>query len=154
MYVRQVQVFNIIEKVQSINTLVWFPGLLLKLSAYNFMGAFVLGQVFKKVKVAKFSIIISIVAFAVCIIPQVDTTRTTDYLISDKLMPYIIFAIIVVVPLILLGVYALNKKNTDKKVEAMLAEENAPQQNNEHQEKEKEVAPAQLKQEDGSQYTG
>lgn len=133
LYTRQVQVFNIIEKVQSINTLAWFPGILLKLAIYNFMAAFTLGQIFKKVKVPTFSLCISILTFIICIIPNIDNTMFFDFVLSDRFFPYAILFVVTVIPLLLTIVYGINKKRTDQKV-AKLLEEAKNTENNDGQE--------------------
>lgn len=119
LYARQVQLFDMIEKVQSLNTIVWFPGSLLKLSIYNCMASFILSEMFTKVKASIFSIALSILVFILSLIPAFDTTMFIGDLMSDQVMPLIILSLVVVIPIILLIIYFLTKKKVDAKMEKL-----------------------------------
>lgn len=125
-YTRQVQLFNVIEKIQSLNTMVWYPCMLLKLSIYNCMASFVLSQMFKKVKQpGVFSIGISVLCAILAVIPFLDRTVVTSTLLSDAVMPNVIFVLVTVIPFIMLIVYGLRKKKVDQKVQDIM---NSPPQ--------------------------
>lgn len=123
LFTRQVELFNIIEKVQSLNTLAWFPGTLLKLTIYNCMASFIITQMFKKLKHSAVSIALSILVFILALIPAIDKTMVIELLLSDQIMPYVIFIVVTIIPTILLIIYGITKKKVDKKVLNLLAQE-------------------------------
>ncbi|NLL56334.1 MAG: endospore germination permease [Clostridiales bacterium] len=123
LFARQVLLFDMIEKVQSLNTMIWFPGITLKLAIYNSMAAFVISNFSKKIKAPIVSIVIGVVAFVVSFIPILDKNLVIEKLLSDTVMPYFLFALIVVIPLVLVIVYLITKKKVDKKVVQLLEQE-------------------------------
>jgi spore germination protein KB len=135
LFARQVQLFNMIEKVQSINTLVWFPGTILKMSIYNCMAAFILSNMIKKVKAPIISIVMSVIAFILSLIPAIENTMTIGKILSDDVMPYFMFGLILVIPLILIIVYRINKKKVDERVQKVMndeASEQSPEEAKKH----------------------
>ncbi|NLO49094.1 MAG: endospore germination permease [Clostridiales bacterium] len=109
-FTRQVEAYDFIERAHAFNLLAWYPTSLLKLMIYNFMGSFVLSNIFKTKTHKPFVIPLSLVCAIVCLIPLVNDIETVEMLRSDKVFPFIIIPIIWIIPLITLIVYALRRK--------------------------------------------
>ena len=109
-YTRQVEGYEFIERVQSLNTLAWFPAALLKLMMYNFMGSYVLSGIVKAKSHKGFVIPISTVGFILCLLPILNKSSTVELLRSDKVFPFIVLPVIFVVPLMMVIVYFLRRK--------------------------------------------
>ena len=107
---RHVQGYDFIERVQSLNTLAWFPAVLLKLIIYNFMGSYVLSGVVKAKSHKIFVFPLSIIGFILCLLPIMNKSSTVELLRSDKVFPFVVLPIIFVVPLIILIVYFFRRK--------------------------------------------
>ena len=105
LYTRQVKGYDFIERVQSLNTLAWFPAALLKLMMYNYMGSFVLSDITKAKSHKGFVIPISFVAFVLCLLPIMNKSSTIELLRSDKVFPFIVLPVTFGVPLIIVTVY-------------------------------------------------
>jgi hypothetical protein len=127
LFTRQVQLFDMIEKVQSLNTLIWFPGIILKMAIYNCMAAFILSNMVKKVKASVFSVVLSAIAFILSTIRVIDNSRVIEKLLSDEVMPYFMLVVVVAVPLILIIIYAINKKKVDERVQKVMNDEKEAQ---------------------------
>jgi spore germination protein KB len=112
-YTRQVEAFGFIERVQSLNTVAWFPDALLKLLMYNFMGSYVLSGVVKSKSHKAFVIPMSIIAFIVCLLPAMNKSSTIELLRSDQVFPYIILPIIFVIPFIMVIIYFIRRRKID-----------------------------------------
>jgi spore germination protein KB len=109
-YTRQVHAYDFIQRVQSINTLAWFPGLILKLTIYCFMASYALSGVFKAKSHKGFVPVITGLAFAVCMLPMMQKESFIMLLASDKVFPLIILPFTFILPLILLCVYLIRRK--------------------------------------------
>ncbi len=125
-YTRQVHGFDFIEKVHAFNTLAWFPGLILKLTIYNFMGSFVLSGVFKTKSYKGFVIPISVLGFCVCLMPVMKKTSTILFLASDQVFPWLILPFTFILPLIIVTAYFIRRKKIDVILEQKKAEANLP----------------------------
>ncbi|MDD2220539.1 MAG: endospore germination permease [Clostridia bacterium] len=112
-YTRQVHGYDFIEKVQALNTLAWFPGLMLKLTLYNFMGCYMLSGIFKMKSHKSFVIPFSVLAAVFCLIPAINKADIILTLASDQIFPWIVFPFTFVLPLILVIVYLIRKKKLD-----------------------------------------
>ena len=126
-YTRQVGLFGFLERVQSINTLAWFPASILKLAIYNYMASHVLSGMLSAKTHRTFVIPLSVLAFIVCMLPFINTTDTVLMLRSDHVFPWVIIPVIFVVPLIIALVYWMRHKKIDpiikQRQEAKPAEE-------------------------------
>ena len=115
MYTRQVEGYDFVERVQSLNALAWFPAALLKLMMYNFMGSYVFSRVVKAQSHKNFVIPISLIGFGLCMLPILNKSSTVELLRSDKVFPFIVIPVTLIVPLILVLVYFIRRK----KIKAM-----------------------------------
>lgn len=109
-FTRQVSTYDFIERVQSINTLAWFPAILLKLMLYNFMASYVLSGIFKSKSHKKFVIPISVIGFITCLIPVLNKSSTVELLRSDKVFPFIVIPFTFILPLIITIIYFIKQK--------------------------------------------
>lgn len=115
-FTRQVEAFGFLERLQSINTLAWFPGALLKLIMYNFMACFGLKGMFGAKSHKVFVIPVTAAGFIVALLPFMDNTATVELLRSDAVFPWVIVPIIFVVPSLLGILYLIRKKKVDAKL--------------------------------------
>ncbi len=126
-YTRQVNAYDFIKRVQSINTLAWFPGMLLKLITYCFMASYTLSGVFKTKSHKGFVPLVTGLAFSIGMIPMMQKSSVVMLLASDKVFPYIILPFNFVIPILLLIVYFARRKKINealaqKKSDASLSE--------------------------------
>jgi len=112
-FTRQMDLFGFIERMQSLNTLAWFPASLLKLTLYNYMASYVLSGVFRTGSHKYFVVPIAVAGFAVCLLPVMNKSSTVEFLRSDRVFPYIILPVIFIIPLLLIIVYLLRKSKID-----------------------------------------
>lgn len=112
-YTRQAHSYGFIEKVQAINTLAWFPGVLLKFALYNFMVSFLLSGVFRTKSHKGFVIPLSVVGFILCLMPFFNKAAILAELASDRVYPWIVLPGIFGLPLILVIVYFARRKKID-----------------------------------------
>lgn len=114
MYTRQVEGYDFIERVQSLNTVAWFPAALLKLMIYNFMGSYVLSGVFETKSHRGFVLPISILGFCACLLPIMNKSSTVELLRSDKVFPFVVLPVTFAIPVILVLVYFLRRKKINR----------------------------------------
>jgi len=110
LYTRQVGGYDFIQRVQSLNTLAWFPAALLKLMMYNFMGSYVFSGVVKAKSHKWFVIPISIIGCGLCMLPVLNKSSTVELLRSDKVFPFIVLPVTFVLPLIIVIVYFIRRE--------------------------------------------
>jgi spore germination protein KB len=112
-YTSQVEAFNFLERVQSINALAWFPMALLKLTMYNYMASYALSGVVK-VKAHKYFVIpLSVITFIVCSLPFLDDSNLILLLRSDQVFPWVILPITFILPAVFLIVYFIRRKKIE-----------------------------------------
>jgi spore germination protein KB len=108
-YTGQVHAYDFIQRVQSINALAWFPGLLLKLTIYNFMASYTLSGIFKTKSHKTFVIPVTIMSFLICMIPMMQKSSVIMLLASDQVFPWIILPFTFVLPLFILIMYFVRR---------------------------------------------
>ncbi len=117
---RQVDAYDFIQKVQSINLLVWFPGAIIKLAIYNYMCSFTLSGIFKTKTHKGFVIPLAAISFIACLLPMLNRSDVIELLRSDKVFPYIVLPVTLVLPVILLIFYFIRRKKIDAFVKQKL----------------------------------
>lgn len=120
MYTRQTYGYRFIEKIQALNTLAWYPGILLKLTINNFMASYLLSGVFGTKSHRGFVIPVSLLGFTICLLPVINKSDTILRLISDQVFPWLVLPASFAVPLILVVVYLIRRK----KINYLLAQAN------------------------------
>ncbi|MDD4716098.1 MAG: endospore germination permease [Oscillospiraceae bacterium] len=113
-YTRQVHGYDVIQRVQAINALAWFPGLIFKLSLNIFLGCHILSGVFKTKSHKPFILPFCIAGFVTVMLPGLNKVNTLLELASDSVFPWIVLPFTVGLPLIMVLVYLLRKKKIDK----------------------------------------
>jgi spore germination protein KB len=109
-FTRQVEGYDFIQRVQSINALAWFTGVLLKLSVYSFMTCYMFAGIVKAKSHKPFIIPIAIVAFIICLQSFMERSTTIEKLRSDSVMPWVIFPTLFIIPLLTVIVYFFRRK--------------------------------------------
>ena len=120
-YTRQVEAYDFIQRVQSINVVAWFMGMILKSSAYCYMASYVLSGVVKAKSHKPFIIPLSAAALIVCMLPFMDKTTTIELLRSDRVFPWIVVAAVFVPSVIMAVVYFFRRKTVGMIVKQKLA---------------------------------
>ena len=127
MYTRQVEGFDFIERVESLNALAWFPTTLLKLIMYNYMASYVFAGVVKAKSHKGFVIPISVIGFILCLLPFMNKSSTVELLRSDSIFPFVVLPVIFVVPLILVVVYFFRRKKLNPIIDQKLSQNTSEQ---------------------------
>ncbi len=109
-YTRQVNILSFLERLQSINTLAWFPVNILKLTMYSFMTSRILSLLFKTKSHKPFVIPNASIVFIACLVPLFYNSGTIDLLSSYRVFPWVVLPVIFVVPCILVAVYFIRRK--------------------------------------------
>ncbi len=104
-FVRQISAYDVIERVESLNVFVWFTGWFLKFSLYLYLALLGLSQVFR-LRSHQPLIIPAVVALYIIALesPLARTVVVSD-LASYRVLPYISFIAIFIVPAVLLAGY-------------------------------------------------
>lgn len=113
-YCTQVGGENMFQRVQILNILAWFVGTILKLTIFNYIATYIFARVINKKSQKVFVIPLSVIAFALLLIPFMRKMSTLHLFMSDKYFPFIIFSIIFGVSMILFITYMLRMKKIDE----------------------------------------
>ena len=116
-YTRQLNAFGFLERLQSLNTVVWFPTAILKLTMYLYMASEVFCGIVKAKSHKKFIVPIALIVFAVGMIPFMSKSGTLDLLRSDQVFPFIVLPIIFCFPCLFVIVYLIRKKKIDPMIQ-------------------------------------
>lgn len=135
-FTRQVGGSDYMQRVQSFNTIAWFMGTLLKLMIYNVIASHILSGVIKNKPRNLFVVFISILSFIIIMIPFVRRTSTLNWIKQDAVFPWMVFAIIFVIPVIMLIVYMFRKKKMEGIINGRAEELKLQQQQRDQQEEE------------------
>ncbi len=109
-YTSQVEAFNFLERVQSINALAWFPMAILKLTMYNYMASHTISGFVNAKSHKYFAIPLSIIVFIICSLPLLDNSNFILLLRSDEVFPYVVLPVTFVIPIVFLIVYCIRRK--------------------------------------------
>jgi len=116
-YTRHVEGYDFIERVQAINTLAWFPVILLKLIIYNYMASYMLSNAANAKSHRGCVIPISVFGSLACLIPLLNKSSTVELLRSDQVFPFVVIPVTFVLPLLLLIAYFFRRKKINKIIE-------------------------------------
>lgn len=116
-YTRHVEGYDFIERVQAINTLAWFPAILLKLMIYNYMASYIISNAARAKSHRGCVIPVSVFGVIVCLIPVLRKSSTLEYLRSDRIFPFIVIPTTLILPLLLLTVYLIRRKKLKSVIE-------------------------------------
>lgn len=122
-FTSQIEAFDFLERVQSINLLAWFPVSLLKLAMFNYMAGYVFSDLVKAKTYKYFVTPFAVIGFILCLLPIMNKSSTMEFLRSDKFFPWIVLPITLVIPLIVLIVYFVRRKKIDPVIKQKTAAE-------------------------------
>lgn len=113
-FTRQLEAYDFLRRMHSLNLLAWFPGALLKLMLYNYMIGHMLEGIFKTKSHKAYVFIVAVLGILVCLLPFFNKNHVVDYLRSDSFFPWIVLPAIFVVPTIMLITFLVRKKSLEK----------------------------------------
>ena len=113
MFTRQVSAFQFLQRVESLNVIAWFLGLLIKTSLFNFLACHTLAKVFGTKSHKLFVAPVFLGASIILLLPAVNRTNVIDFLRSYMVFPPIVLFYIVVLPVIAIIVYLFRRKKVD-----------------------------------------
>ncbi len=109
-YAKLIDLFDFIQRIESLNVIGWFLVELLKLSTYLYVASVGMKQVFNVKSNKKFLIPLAGLVFLVSLSTKLKKFSVISNIISYKILSYIGFVFILVIPMILLMVYLVRKK--------------------------------------------
>jgi spore germination protein KB len=118
MFTRQVTAFSFIQRVESLNVIAWYLGLLIKSALFLFMSCYTLSRVFGTKSHAPFVAPACLVAFVVLLLPYVNRAVVIDFLRSYKTFTPIMLFFIFVLPLAVIAVYLFRRRRVDARLRA------------------------------------
>ena len=127
LYCKQVQAFDFIRKLQSINAIVWFPAAIVKLTMYNYMGSFTLSGAIGVKNHKYFVIPLAVLTLILSEIPFLKQTDIVDFLVSDQFAPWVILPVTFGLPLILFIVYMLRRKKISPQLQKLRSQDTPAQ---------------------------
>lgn len=123
-FARQIETYDFLRRLQSVNLIIWVPMAMLKLMLYLYMFGHVMEGIFKTKTHKYFSIGAFVVGGILATMPMLNNMVNMRYLRSDEVFPFIVLPATVVVPLIMLITYLTKRKKIDKKIKKKLQEQN------------------------------
>lgn len=112
---RQIEAYDFLRRMHSINLLVWVPMSILKLMIFNYMFGHILKGIFKTKTHRYFSLTSLIIGSVVAVLPFA-SMQLVHFIRSDEIFPFIVLPSTLLTPLIMLITYLLRKKKLDKKI--------------------------------------
>ncbi len=113
-FTRQIDVFDFIQRIESINVVAWVVGIFMKYCTYMYFAASGIASIFK-VKSNKYFIIpMSAILFAIALFSKLSKSVVTSTIVSYKVLPYIAFGVEFIIPLVLLIVFFFRRKSITK----------------------------------------
>jgi len=110
-FVKQIRAFDFIERIESLNVLIWFLGWFLKFSLYQYFAAASLAQILGRKSHKIFIIVIAALMFIIAVKSEILDIVMLNFIGSYKVLPYIGFVPIFIIPLVVLAVYYFRRKN-------------------------------------------
>jgi spore germination protein KB len=104
-YVRAISVFDFVERIESLNVLVWFSGWFLKFSLYLYFAALGLEQIFS-MRSHQVLLLPAVTAmYVIALATPSGKGVVAGYIASHKVLPWITLVAIFIIPVIILAVY-------------------------------------------------
>lgn len=110
-FVCQINVFDFIQRIESINVIEWIAGTFIKYCTNIYFAALGMASITKAKSYKYFIIPISAILFVIAYFSSLSKSVVINNVISYKVLPKIAFAVELVIPLILLIVYFFRKKS-------------------------------------------
>lgn len=124
-FARQIETYDFLRRLQSVNLIIWVPMAILKLMIYLYMFGHVMEGVFKTKTHKYFSLGAFVAGVSASLLPILNNMVNVRLLRSDQVFPFIVLPSTLVIPLIMLIRYLVKRKKIDKKIKKMLQEENS-----------------------------
>lgn len=110
-FTRQIDLFDFIQRIESINIIAWVVGIFMKFCVYVYFATTGMASIFK-VKSNKYFIVpILAIFFVIALFSKLSKSVVTSNILSYKVLPYIAFAVEFIIPLILLAIYFFRRKS-------------------------------------------
>lgn len=109
-FVRQIEVYDFIQRVEIISVIVWFSGVIIKSSIYLYLASYYIAKIFNTRKQPLISTIVAIMIFVTIIYFRIDRTYIVEMLISNAVFPLMASFFVTLMPLFTLIVYWFRKK--------------------------------------------
>lgn len=109
-FTRQINLFNYIQRIESINVLNWFLDVFIKNSIYCYVSSIALKEMFSSKDYKAFIIPIMIVLAIIVLKTDMSKAVVFGKLISYKLFPYISIVFIFIIPFLTVSIYFVKKR--------------------------------------------
>lgn len=109
-FTRQINLFNYIQRIESINVLNWFLDVFIKNSIYCYVSAIALKEIFSAKDYKTFITPIMIVLAIIVLKTNMSKAVIFGKLISYKVFPYISIIFIFIIPLLVALIYFIRKR--------------------------------------------
>jgi spore germination protein KB len=116
MFTRQVTAYEFIQRVESLNVIAWFLGVLIKTALFNYLACFTLSKVFGTRSHRAYIGPVFLITFLVNLLPFVNRSSVIDLLRSHLVFPPIVLFNIVVLPSVVIIVYLFRRKSIDPRL--------------------------------------
>lgn len=114
-FTRQVDAYEILQRMESLNLIGWFMAILLKLSVYTYMSAHLLSGVFKTKTHKPFVPAILAVLFVLSLVPIFNNYNVLEQLKTGTHLAWVSLIFILLIPLVTVLVYLLRRKKISLK---------------------------------------
>lgn len=108
-----IDVFDIFERIESINAVSWFFGVFLKCSLYLYLASAGMAQVFKAKSYKPFIIPIALFELVIALKSPIINFNVMSRIFSYKIAPFTILPGMLIIPLVVLIVYLCRRKSLD-----------------------------------------
>jgi len=109
-FTSQVDVFDFIQRIESINVVTWFLGVFIKFSIYFYFASSGISQVLGVKSNKAFIIPMALIVYILALTLKLTKSVVADKILSYRVLPYISFFFIFGIPVILLIVHLIRKK--------------------------------------------
>ncbi len=113
MFTRQVTALTFIQRVEALNVIAWYLGVLIKSALFLFMSCLTMSRVFGVKSHKPFVAPVCLVGFIGLLMPFVNRSAVIDLLRSYKTFIPVMLPFIVVLPLAVIAVYLFRRKKVD-----------------------------------------
>ncbi|MDD4003299.1 MAG: endospore germination permease [Clostridia bacterium] len=120
---RQIEAYDFLRRMHSINLLLWVPMSILKLMIFNYMFGHILKGMFNSKTHRYFSMSSLIIGSVIAVLPFA-SMPFVHYIRSDEIFPFIVLPSTLIVPLIMLITYLIRKKKLERKINKIKKENN------------------------------
>lgn len=113
LFIRQIAVFDFIERIESFYLIIWVFGVCIKVSVNLYFASIAAAQIFKSKSNKVFIIPMAIIIFIIALATQISKSAVYNKIVSYEVFPFISFPYIFIIPLMLLIICFLRRKSFD-----------------------------------------